>query len=244
MLTVQAQTQKEHTLFRITITDTGIGIAQKDLARVFDRFMQVDSQYHRRFQGTGLGLAIVKSLVEAMHGKIGVESDLGKGSSFWFTLPLKPCTDKIEPGPTNIQPEPTPVVFHRPYTPKILVVEDNKLNQKVIKIMLQEAGCQVELANSGEQGLDLFKKLPFHLIFMDVELPGGMNGLETTQVIRKSKNKHNRLPIVALTAHTGEEDFENCIQAGADNVLTKPIMRQTLIKILDQYCPLVSGLAF
>ncbi len=233
-LTIQAIPKNKHTLFKIIVADTGVGIAQEHLKLIFERFMQVDSYYNRRFQGTGLGLSIVKSLVEAMKGKIGVESELGKGSSFWFTLPLKHFYGEE---PMVEEPVPEPVIeFKRAYAPKILVVEDNKLNQKVINFMLQEFNCIIDLVESGEEAIALFKENTYHLVFMDIGLPG-MNGLDVTKALRHTEAGKIFTPIIALTAHAAERDQANCIKAGANNVLTKPVMRNELIKILNEYCP-------
>ncbi|MBS0350473.1 MAG: response regulator [Proteobacteria bacterium] len=234
-ISVEAKPRKDYILFKISVADTGIGIAKKNLSLIFEHFMQVDSPYSRRFQGTGLGLAIVKSLVEAMHGKIGVESELRKGSRFWFNLPLRPYESVIH-AVVEKPVEEEPVLFTRNYSPHILVVEDNMLNQKVIKFMLNELGCQITFAENGETAIELFKKNHYHLIFMDIGLPG-MNGLEVIGTIRKLENKHrSRTPIVALSAHVGEDDFKQSTQAGADYVLTKPVIREELIKVLNQFC--------
>jgi len=135
------------------------------------------------------------------------------------------------------EPVPEPVIeFKRAYAPKILVVEDNKLNQKVINFMLQEFNCIIDLVESGEEAIALFKENTYHLVFMDIGLPG-MNGLDVTKALRHTEAGKIFTPIIALTAHAAERDQANCIKAGANNVLTKPVMRNELIKILNEYCP-------
>lgn len=222
------ENQPNQNSIQFTVADTGIGIAEQHLEMIFERFAQVDSLQNSH-EGAGLGLAIAKSLVEAMKGKIGVNSQPHQGSQFWFTLPLKSVVA------TPKSPHKTSA-FIRNYAPKILVVEDNKLNQKVIQIMLKELGCQIDLTYQGDAALELLQKNHYDLIFMDIELPG-MNGFETIQAIRQLKNNNKQTAIIALTAHAAEENFNNCIRAGADNVLTKPILLDALVNILNQYVP-------
>ncbi|MBS0350620.1 MAG: response regulator [Proteobacteria bacterium] len=233
-LTVKARERNNKVGLKIIVEDTGIGIPQKNLQKIFERFEQVDNHLYNRIQGTGLGLAIVKSLVGAMYGKIKVESELGKGSKFWFNLILEPSKEII--APPKLEEAPKPVHFYRNYLPKILVVEDNKLNQKVISIFLNELKCQVSIAENGKEAIELIKKNSFDLIFMDLELPV-MNGLDVIRTIRKIKNKNREKPIIALTAHMGEASIENCKQVGANDVINKPIMRPTLLECLDKYLP-------
>lgn len=237
-ITVGCSTREDIATFRIIVEDTGIGIPQEAIPTLFERFTQVESAYSRRFHGTGLGLAIVKNLVETMGGEVGVTSKLGKGSRFWFTIPLpidktkKNIEKTNEPVPNKIQ-----LTFSRPYSTRILVVEDNKLNQRVLQMMLQDFNCQIDIANNGEEAIRLFKKNKYHLIFMDIGLPD-MDGMKLTRKLRElEKNKNSVTPILALTAHVLEEDRVACLNAGASDVLLKPIMREHLVTALNQYCP-------
>ncbi len=235
-VTVDCSVKEQVAYFRITVADTGIGIPPEAISTLFERFTQVESAYSRRFQGTGLGLAIVKNLVEAMGGEVGVTSKFGKGSRFWFTFPL-PVDEHKKIAAKNIQPAKIKLTFSRPYIPHILVVEDNKLNQKIIQLMLQDFHCQIDIANNGQEAIKLFKENQYHLIFMDIGLPD-MDGMRLTRKLRGlEKNKNSITPILALTAHVLEEDRLTCLNAGATDVLFKPIMREHLITALNQYCP-------
>lgn len=239
---VDCTTKTNQAFFKIMVEDTGIGIPTEAIPTLFDRFTQVESHYSRRFQGTGLGLAIVKNLVETMGGTVGVTSRLGKGSRFWFTLPLP--IDKSKPktkDSTLYKKKEIKLSFLRTYRPRILVVEDNPLNQKVIQLMLQDLNCQVDIANDGTEAIQLFNSHQYHLIFTDIGLPD-MDGMKLTRKLRAlEKNKQSVTPLVALTAHVLEEDRLICLEAGANDVLTKPIMREHLITALNQYCPAISA---
>jgi CheY-like chemotaxis protein len=229
-VTVDYKPQKKDAPFLITVKDTGIGIPKKALPTLFERFMQVASPHSRQTQGTGLGLAIVKNLVEIMGGDVGVTSQLGKGSRFWFTLNL-PIDNNKKTKKNKIK-----LNFHRSYTPQILVVEDNPIGQKVIQMMLRELSCNVDIAGNGEEAVRLFKKNTYHLIFMDIGLPD-KDGMAITRKLRAlEKRKKLSTPLIALTAHALEEDHLVYLNAGIDDVLTKPLLREQLISTLNQYC--------
>ena len=218
---------------KISVKDTGIGIPKSKQSKVFERFLQLESKYTRKYGGAGLGLAICKHLVEeAMHGKIGVKSEHNKGSCFWFTIPLtlKPVRkskrvhhEKIDIENVEIKPG------------HILVIEDTIINQLVLKAMLGDVGCTVDVADNGKAALRLFKKKAYDIILTDLSLPD-MNGLEIIAAMRADKKNKNRTkPIIAVTAHVLEEDRQNCLKAGANEVLTKPIMMPKLKSILYQW---------
>lgn len=215
---------------KVLIEDTGIGIPADKLNLIFDRFSQVETNYSRRFGGVGLGLAICKQLVEIMDGYIGVKSELNKGSLFWFSLPfLLPQNE-------------TGFALKKPYANnetqthfncRLLLVEDNQLNQKVAKIMLEGLGCQLDIAENGKNGLSFFENNKYDLIFMDIGLPD-LDGLNVIRTIRQN-NQGKHVPIIAMTAHVLEEDRENCYMAGANDILTKPVVREELITILKTW---------
>ncbi|MBL8237482.1 MAG: response regulator [Bryobacterales bacterium] len=213
--------------FRFSVTDTGIGIPPAQLARVFDRFYQVDDSAARQFGGSGLGLAICREIVLALHGEIGVSSNLNHGSTFWFRIP---ATAQDQPPPS---PEPTPVP---PNGLRVLVVEDNAVNLRLARLLLEKLGCQVDTAPSGVQALAALHSSPFDLIFMDVQMPD-MDGLEATRQIRCLEGATRRTPIVALTAGVSAQDRSLCLEAGMDDYLAKPVSRDQLALMLSTYAP-------
>jgi signal transduction histidine kinase/ActR/RegA family two-component response regulator len=216
----------------IEVKDTGIGIDQATLPRLFDSFSQADESTTRQYGGTGLGLTISKQLVELMGGEIGVSSELAQGSLFWAKLPLKTMlpdisTDqdrtKLQAIATNI-----PTELKKKLTNKtILLIEDNEINQKIVYEFLKRLGAKVDIAENGVEGLSFWRTHPhkYDLILMDCQMPL-MDGYEATQLIRKeeavSGGKH-RIPIVALTANAMNEDQARCLAVGMDDFIAKPI---------------------
>lgn len=224
---------KNSTTIRITVTDTGIGIPSDKLEQIFERFTQVESQYSRRFEGAGLGLSISKQLTEAMGGSIGVSSTLGEGSIFWVEFPIK-ISDQIAKQNTSGILDSDKANSFAIKNPKILLIEDNPLNQMVAKSLLEELDCRINIASNGKQALQLFADGNYDLIFADIGLPD-MDGLTVTKEMRKYKGEKATIPIIALTAHVLQEDRENCLNAGADAVITKPIMPEELKMTLKRW---------
>jgi len=211
---------------RFEVQDTGIGIPKDNFAKLFDSFTQIDASATRRFGGTGLGLAICKRLIEAMNGTIGVDSTPGQGSCFWFELNLPRVgtaqsivVDTVQKAPKRLAPL------------RILVAEDNLVNQQVAKGLLQNMGHTVDIANSGIEAVAAVKKNHYDLVFMDVQMPE-IDGLEATRQIRALDGKASSVPIVALTASALSGDDEICFAAGMDNYLAKPIDRSKLEVLL------------
>ena len=223
---------KRSNKIKVSVEDTGIGIPKSKMNQIFERFTQLDSKYSRRYGGAGLGLAICKQLVESMEGKIGVNSEYRKGSKFWFTLPLtlKPARGK------KVKEDKFEIDDTTPVKPgHILLLEDNDLNQIVVKAMLEDLGCTLDIADNGKDALKLFEKQEYDLIFSDISLPD-MSGIEVIQAMRKlKKNINSKKAIIAVTAHVLEEDRNNCLNAGADDVLTKPIMQPKLKAMLRRW---------
>ncbi len=219
--------------FKISVEDTGIGIEDDKQTYIFDRFAQVESQYTRRYPGTGLGLSICKHLVEAMGGAISVESQFNEGSKFSFYLPLK-VTEKPVAPTKQIETTLTYNNDLKDLNYRILVVEDNNLNQAVIRHMLEALNCSVDIASNSANALDLLKRNIYNLAFIDIGLPD-ISGIDLTkQIVKQGLNKHG-MPIIALTAHMLEEDTHNCIDAGMDEVMTKPLMEEDLTQIIAKY---------
>jgi signal transduction histidine kinase/ActR/RegA family two-component response regulator len=212
---------------RLAVADSGIGIAPEKLGRLFDRFEQVDSSPARRFGGTGLGLAISRSLVEMMGGEIGAESAPGAGSRFWFRLALP-----LDTGPDTAQGVPA-AVLPADLRARVLVVEDNAVNQRLAVRMLEKLGCRVDVAGSGREAIALWERLPYDVVFMDCLMPE-LDGFETTRAIRRRENGSRHTRIVALTASAMPEDRARCLESGMDGFVAKPIDPQVLREELER----------
>jgi PAS domain S-box-containing protein len=224
------------TSLRFSINDTGIGIPRASLHKLFIPFSQVDGSTTRRFGGTGLGLAISKQLVELMGGSISVESTEGTGSTFFIKLPLEQATGPdCEP---FIAAELQEQIDHTPQNYRILVAEDDKLNRKVIEIMLGKLGYRTGIAASGEETLALLKAEEFDLVLMDCSMPG-IDGYEATAKIRDIATgvKNPQISIVALTARVMQGDREKCLKAGMNDYLPKPIHCDELKNVLSRWLP-------
>ncbi len=210
---------------RIEIEDTGIGIPRDKLGNLFQLFTQVDASTTRRFGGTGLGLAISRRLAELMGGAVGVESEEGRGSIFWFDLPL-PANTVLLPRPTGLA-EVKPLARADGEQVRVLVAEDNSVNQKLAKRLLEKAGCDVEVVGDGQLAVEAVKEKSYHLVIMDCHMPN-MDGFEATREIRRRFPRGSGPRIVALTASALKSDHEACIEAGMDDFLTKPIVPEKL----------------
>lgn len=217
------------------IEDTGHGIPADKHKIIFDEFSQADSSITRKYGGTGLGLTITKQLVELMDGEIGLESEPGKGSSFWFYIDVKTVEQKdLNSGSSTGEEMDLDLLKE-----KVMIVEDNEVNQKILAKMLQKIGVSFRVAQNGKECIDLLEKETFSLVLMDIQMPE-MDGLEATQWIRnqmKEPEKRN-IPIVALTAHAMQGDRDRCMEAGMDNYLSKPIafedLKEMMSSILDK----------
>jgi len=212
---------------KFSVSDTGIGIAAKDFDKIFKSFGQVDSSYTRKIGGTGLGLVISKQLVEMMGGKIWVESEKGKGSCFYFTIPVK---IGIEKEAENDELQPVTIT----QTPlNILLVEDDLINQKVIMKMLQARGHKVEVSGNGEEALEIYETGKYDVILMDILMPG-IDGIETASRIRQMDGPDNHTPIIALTAYALKGDRESFLSMGMDEYVPKPINMFELFSVIDK----------
>ncbi len=212
-------------MLRFTVADTGIGISEEQRARLFLPFTQADPSTTRRFGGTGLGLAISRRLCELMGGTLDVTSTPGKGSTFFFTI----RAGAGEPqAPANETPADLPRI-----QAKVLVVDDNQINQRVTAKMLERLGCRVSIASDGAQAVELATMITFDLVLMDVQMPG-MDGLAATRALRA---RQATVPILALTANAMSGDEQRCLDAGMNGYLSKPIRMADLARGVTKILP-------
>lgn len=217
---------------RFSVKDTGIGLSEDQLPLLFQPFTQADSSTTRKYGGTGLGLMISRLLVEQMGGAISVVSEPGVGSEFSFTLRLPISRESAgDPlGPAKADAEPTASFAGK----RILVAEDNEVNQLVIVAFLESLGIAVTLAGNGQEAVDLVGSLDFDCIFMDIQMPV-MDGLTATRAIRAHERQELRgVPIIAMTAHAMPDDVQKSLEAGMNAHVTKPIDREQLVRLLQQ----------
>ena len=226
------------------VKDSGIGIRRDKLDKIFSAFSQAEDFTTRRFGGTGLGLVISKQLVKLMDGKIGVESEEGKGTTFWFTTIFSVAgRDAVALAEVHHHSKKSMLCneqvcrwFHDAH---VLVVEDNQTNQIVIRGMLENLGCRIDMAENGWEAVNAVENIPYDLVFMDCHMPR-VDGYEASRRIRQNEaqsgNRH--LPIIALTAHAMKGDREMCLAAGMDDYLSKPCSDSQLQSILKKWLPL------
>jgi PAS domain S-box-containing protein len=238
---------EQNATIRISVRDTGIGIPANRQEILFSPFTQVDGSTTRKYGGTGLGLAISKQLAELMGGKIGLESKEGKGSTFWFTAVFEkqPAgSGSTDERFTEIEGEGT--MEHSAATStisengkrkiRILVVEDNPVNQKVAQVMLRRMGLRADVVADGQEAVKTLQMIPYDLVLMDCQMPE-MDGFEATRSIRQegSKALNPHIPIIAMTAATMQGDRKKCIQAGMNDFIAKPVQQRELAEILARW---------
>ncbi|MEG3640545.1 ATP-binding protein [Magnetococcus sp. PR-3] len=211
------------------VTDSGIGIPEQEMPRLFDPFTQADGSLSRAHGGAGLGLAICKKLAQAMDGDVTAESQRGIGSTFHFWLPLQ-AVDHT----TTEQQQPTPMPIIPTTSLSILLVEDDFINQQVAQEILQSAGHQVTVVGNGQEALDHYAQQAFDLILMDLRMPI-MDGLQATQSIRnREQKKDTHIPIIGLTADVLSSTLERCRQVGMDDVMAKPVSSSEVQKLMEK----------
>ncbi|MBI5792470.1 MAG: response regulator [Rhodocyclales bacterium] len=225
-------TGPDDVLLKFEIEDTGIGIAAEDQKRLFTAFEQADGSTTRRYGGTGLGLAINKRLAQMMGGEVGVESQVGVGSTFWFTVRLDKAPDAVAPAPTLSANAETPLKTDFGGA-LVLLVEDEPINQEVSKGLLEEAGLVVDVARDGAEALEMARRTPYRLILMDMQMPN-LNGVDATRAIRKD-TRNAATPILAMTANAFEEDRKICLDAGMNDHIPKPINPDQLFDTLAKW---------
>jgi len=214
------------------VTDTGIGIPKDKQQVIFESFVQADGSMTRRYGGTGLGLAICSQLVQLMNGRIWVESQVGRGSSFHFTIQMR---RELR---TTGESKPTAEIFRKTtHSMRVLLAEDNEINQQVAVEFLQMRGHHVRIANNGMDVLEALAAEDFDIILMDVQMPQ-MNGFQATAAIReKEKTTGDHIPIIAMTGYAMKGDRQRCLDAGMDAYICKPIRSQELFEAIENFAP-------
>lgn len=242
---------KRRVRLQFNVSDTGIGIPIDLQDKVFDRFFRGTPSYKGTYGGNGLGLHIAQFYVKMLGGKIKLTSQPGVGTTFYFDLSFKiPSLHIVEPNTTQVSDLKTSnnlstplfanhhpnITFYKP--PKLLLIEDNSVAQRMLEIMANKAGCHFTSAADGEEALKIASSQPFDLILTDIGLPG-ISGLEFTRLFREQELLLNRtnIPIIGLTAHIWEHTKEECLQVGMTDILAKPISLATLQNFLSNYIP-------
>ncbi len=219
-------------LIQFEVKDTGIGLKEEDIKKLFNEFAQADMSTSRKYGGTGLGLAITKNLVEMMGGKIWIESEYGVGSTFTFVLPLEVASDIDKSGKEDIEDIDTLIEkLNTIEDAHILVAEDHAMNQMVIRMALEETKLEIDFALDGKIAVEMFKQKPYDIVLMDIQMPN-MNGYEAAQAIRSVDSK---TPIIALSANVMQEDIQKSLDSGMDEHLAKPIEFDKLYRTLFKY---------
>ena len=236
-VTVQGRAQcvnEANVLVRFAVRDTGIGIPEHQLGKLFQSFSQVDASTTRRAGGTGLGLAISRQLADLLGGEIGVTSVEGQGSEFWFTALFRLGTPGAESAP--VRPMEAAPGLRDFQGASILLVEDNLVNRELALAILEQWNLRVQVACNGMEAIQALRDADYDLVLMDIQMPK-LDGLEATATLRNPlagvRNPH--VVVVALTAHAMAEDRQLCLDAGMDDYLTKPLEPQALLNILERY---------
>jgi signal transduction histidine kinase/CheY-like chemotaxis protein/HPt (histidine-containing phosphotransfer) domain-containing protein len=227
-----------------SVADTGIGIPANQQKMIFDKFTQANNTSSRKYGGTGLGLAISKQLVELMDGKIDVTSEVGKGSTFWFRLPLQECNDSDDAVDTYSPRTAKPIKQEETMNRKasILIAEDHPTNQFLVKRILTKHGFNhIDMVENGQQAVDAYRACAYDIILMDGMMPE-MDGYEATRKIRETeKNRERHIPIIAMTANAMVGDREKCLEAGMDDYISKPVDAQKFMKMMTKWLPSIDG---
>jgi len=215
---------------QMEVIDNGIGIAVEDQEKIFEPFKQVDQSYSKKYKGAGIGLSLSRLISRALGGDIRVESRLGEGSRFIFTLPLTvgtaPVVKKITPRP----------VADKNAKRKILFADDDEDNQVLLRLYVKNSGHDVHFADDGLDAVEKIKKSIFDIIFMDIQMPK-MDGYEAVKIVREFelKSRRKRAPIIALTAFTSKEDLQKAIDVGCDDFASKPVARDEIFRLIDKF---------
>lgn len=220
-------------LIKFSVTDTGPGIPEEKQSTIFNSFAQADSSTTRKFGGTGLGLAICQQLAELMDSEVGVESEVGEGSTFWVSIPLEKAEEKdIQETVGTASSESLDKKFID--EERILVAEDNHINQTVARKILEKEGFTVDIVETGTEAVKAVEEKDYAFVLMDIQMPE-MDGYEATSIIRETeKISGEHIPIIALTASAMEEDRQLCFDAGMDDYMSKPVDKEKLMRTLRE----------
>jgi len=218
------QSAREVTL-RVSVRDTGVGILPEQQQLIFEKFTQADLSTTRKFGGTGLGLSISKQLIEMMGGRIGLHSQPGTGTTFYFVITL--------PISSDCDVERIPVPSQQKFSGRVLLAEDNQVNQLVARKILSSLGFEVDVVENGQLALEKLKNGRFDVVMLDCQMPV-MDGYTAAREIRKLSGPAAKVPIVAMTAHAMTGDREKCIESGMNEYISKPVKKEALIEVLSR----------
>jgi len=227
-----AEDTETHATLRFSVQDTGMGIPQDQVNTLFKPFSQADASISRQYGGSGLGLSISKKIVEMMGGLIGIRSEPGAGSVFWFTVVLEKQTGNK--ARDNAAQKPAAPCLNTEQPVRILVAEDNPFNQRIIKIMLDQLGIAADIAGNGLDAVRMLKKASYDLVLMDIQMPV-MDGVAAAKTIRDSDEKYKKIPIIALTADAVAEDRKNWLASGMNDYLIKPVKPEVLQEMIFRH---------
>gem|GEM_PF-2353804 len=225
-VTLQAYYKDKEKLLHVAVIDTGIGIAKEQQKKIFEAFSQEDVSTTRKFGGTGLGLSISLHLINLMGGALKLESEVGKGSTFYFDIPVDVCSTKVQESTTIEEYGDIQIQGH------VLVVEDNKTNQMLLGMILDDNGLSYDIADNGAEGILKYKYNKYDVILMDENMPI-MNGIEATKILREEHK--SKIPIIAVTANALIQDRERFLEAGMDDYISKPYTEGDILKVLQKY---------
>ncbi len=245
-----AKKENRELIIKLIAEDSGIGIPKEKQHEIYVQFKKLTPSYKGIYKGAGLGLSVVKQFIDELDGEIYLESEPRKGSRFTCVIPLKEALldeslglDDEMDREIDIHYEKTyaeeikPLRIHHPGLPRVLVVEDNAIAQTIAKSILNQLNCTTDIADNGKKAVEMWKTKEYDLIFMDIGLPD-IDGYEVTHLIRiQELPKKTHIPIIALTAHAGDENKKRCIDAGMNAVMTKPLTAKSCADIVDAFIP-------